>query len=706
MVGVEHRRVDRLLQVQAEAARGRGRTAATTGPAGRRRACRTPARSRRRGAPCDGDSVVRGRAPPARATRGRPSSSQNICARVPRQKPSPAIAGEHCSQPPLGVAETRLPKRSATSRWQVSPRVGSPAPADDRAAARGPRQRGRRAAGPQLARGFARRSARGAACAYSAREQQRRAAPAPSRRTTPPGRRTRASRPRSRVCTCSMPGTGRAQSGEQRELLQEHRPLAPRPGLEHRPVRGTAGTPAPRSWPRYERQVAPRRRGTPAGVDRLRDPAAVPGVARGVDPRLPRARRDDRRRAARRCRPASGCAARPSDRLPQRGRTTVPRRVDPRDRAARSRAGRETVPRLADRGLEHVRELRACRGRAAAAATRRTRPARTRPRAGARARASRPSVPEARDRRRRRRRALSAEHAHARPVPEQQRQIAARAVEVRLDDLQREPRRHRGVERVAAALEHGHPGGRRQPVRRGHHAEGARKLRPRRECHSARNASLPARMTLIDGKAIAQEVRNEIRDEVAEWVAAGTRPRAWRRSWSATILPPRVYVGGKQKACAEVGHARLRPPPVGGRERGRGARAAAPAQRDRERERHPAAAPAAAAHRRSEAERGRSRPARTSTASRRSRPACCRACPGLRPCTPLRLHGAAQGATTSTWRARRRSWSAAATSSASRLALLLQANATVTIAHSRTKDLAEVCRRADILVAAVGRAAR
>ncbi|CTQ49915.1 bifunctional methylenetetrahydrofolate dehydrogenase/methenyltetrahydrofolate cyclohydrolase FolD [Jannaschia donghaensis] len=36
--------------------------------------------------------------------------------------------------------------------------------------------------------------------------------------------------------------------------------------------------------------------------------------------------------------------------------------------------------------------------------------------------------------------------------------------------------------------------------------------------------------------------------------------------------------------------------------------------------------------------------------------------------------------------------------------LLLRENCTVTIAHSRTQDLAEVCRRADILVAAVGRA--
>ena len=36
--------------------------------------------------------------------------------------------------------------------------------------------------------------------------------------------------------------------------------------------------------------------------------------------------------------------------------------------------------------------------------------------------------------------------------------------------------------------------------------------------------------------------------------------------------------------------------------------------------------------------------------------------------------------------------------------LLLQADGTVTVCHSRTKNLAEVCRRADILVSAVGRA--
>jgi methylenetetrahydrofolate dehydrogenase (NADP+)/methenyltetrahydrofolate cyclohydrolase len=38
-------------------------------------------------------------------------------------------------------------------------------------------------------------------------------------------------------------------------------------------------------------------------------------------------------------------------------------------------------------------------------------------------------------------------------------------------------------------------------------------------------------------------------------------------------------------------------------------------------------------------------------------------------------------------------------------ALLLQENATVTVCHSRTRDLPAVCREADILVAAIGRAA-
>src|SRR5207248_9290311 len=51
----------------------------------------------------DGLSVVRGRLPGA-SELGSPRSSQNICARVPRQKPSDGMAGEDCNHPPDGVA--------------------------------------------------------------------------------------------------------------------------------------------------------------------------------------------------------------------------------------------------------------------------------------------------------------------------------------------------------------------------------------------------------------------------------------------------------------------------------------------------------------------------------------------------------------------------------------------------------------------------
>src|SRR3978361_702436 len=59
--------------------------------------------------------------------------------------------------------------------------------------------------------------------------------------------------------------------------------------------------------------------------------------------------------------------------------------------------------------------------------------------------------------------------------------------------------------------------------------------------------------TLIDGKAIAQQVRAELGNEIEAWVGAGGP-----KPGLATILvgddpASAVYVGGKQKACAEVG---------------------------------------------------------------------------------------------------------------------------------------------------------
>jgi hypothetical protein len=77
-----------------------------------------------------------------------------------------------------------------------------------------------------------------------------------------------------------------------------------------------------------------------------------------------------------------------------------------------------------------------------------------------------------------RRDALPADHLDglAPGAVQDDRQIAARTVQMRLDHLEREARRDRGVERVAAALEGGHAGRRGQPMGRGHDPERAQEL--------------------------------------------------------------------------------------------------------------------------------------------------------------------------------------------------------------------------------------
>jgi methylenetetrahydrofolate dehydrogenase (NADP+)/methenyltetrahydrofolate cyclohydrolase len=209
-------------------------------------------------------------------------------------------------------------------------------------------------------------------------------------------------------------------------------------------------------------------------------------------------------------------------------------------------------------------------------------------------------------------------------------------------------------------------------------------------------------MTLIDGKAIAQEVRAEVRDQVAAWVAAGHEPPGL-----ATILvgddpASAVYVASKQKACAEAGirgfdhrlpadtpHAQVKAllhklnddPMVSGIL----LQLPTPPQVD-----GPALTEEIAP------------PKDVDGLTPISTGLLAKGRPGLRPCTPLgvlellRRHDVQlEGAE-------------AVVVGRSDLvgkpvaALLLAANATVTIAHSRTRDLAEICRRADLLVAAVG----
>src|ERR1019366_3456035 len=77
--------------------------------------------------------------------------------------------------------------------------------------------------------------------------------------------------------------------------------------------------------------------------------------------------------------------------------------------------------------------------------------------------------------------------------------------------------------------------------------------------------------------------------------------------------------------------------------------------------------------------------------------------PGLVPCTPLGVMRLLAYAKVTVAGARALVLGRSAVVGRPLVALLLAADATVTVAHSRTRELAEECRRAEILVAAMGR---
>jgi methylenetetrahydrofolate dehydrogenase (NADP+) / methenyltetrahydrofolate cyclohydrolase len=215
------------------------------------------------------------------------------------------------------------------------------------------------------------------------------------------------------------------------------------------------------------------------------------------------------------------------------------------------------------------------------------------------------------------------------------------------------------------------------------------------------NAAMAA--TIIDGKAIAQRVRDEVRDEVEAWVQDGGQ-----RPGLATVLvgddpASAVYVAGKQRACAEVGIEGF----------SHELAADAPEQQVVDLLGELAADPAVSGILLQLPTPDHIDGPRLTTLIPSAKDVdgltpvstglLAKGLPGLRPCTPagvlelLRRHEVAlQGAE-------------AVVVGRSDLvgkpvaALLLAENATVTICHSRTRDLAEVCRRADVLIAAVGR---
>jgi methylenetetrahydrofolate dehydrogenase (NADP+) / methenyltetrahydrofolate cyclohydrolase len=209
---------------------------------------------------------------------------------------------------------------------------------------------------------------------------------------------------------------------------------------------------------------------------------------------------------------------------------------------------------------------------------------------------------------------------------------------------------------------------------------------------------------LIDGKAVAQQVRAEVRDQVKAWVDGGGR-----RPGLATILvgddpASAVYVSGKQKACAEVGIEGFNYPlsadasqeeviglieELNAEHKVSGILLQLPTPEQID-----------GSHMTTLIDAAKDVDGLTPV----SAGLLAKGLPGLRPCTPsgviellhrheVELTGAE-----------------AVVVGRSDLvgkpvaALLLAENATVTICHSRTRDLGEVCRRADVLIAAVGRA--
>jgi methylenetetrahydrofolate dehydrogenase (NADP+) / methenyltetrahydrofolate cyclohydrolase len=208
---------------------------------------------------------------------------------------------------------------------------------------------------------------------------------------------------------------------------------------------------------------------------------------------------------------------------------------------------------------------------------------------------------------------------------------------------------------------------------------------------------------VIDGKAIAQAVREQVKADVAAWVDQGHRAPGLATVLVGDDPGSAIYVGGKQRASKEVG--------IEGFDH-RLAQDTAHADVERLLRELNADPAVSGILLQLPAPPQVDGPALTELIDPRkdvdgltpvSTGLLAKGRPGLRPCTPsgvmelLRRHDVAlEGAE-------------AVVIGRSDLvgkplaALLLAANATVTMCHSRTRDLPGVARRADVLVAAVGR---
>lgn len=209
--------------------------------------------------------------------------------------------------------------------------------------------------------------------------------------------------------------------------------------------------------------------------------------------------------------------------------------------------------------------------------------------------------------------------------------------------------------------------------------------------------------TIIDGRAVAARVRADVAREVAELTE-----QAGRAPGLATILvgddpASAIYVANKRKACAEAG--------IADHHRHLGADAAEDevsalieeCNRDPEISGILLQLPVPAGLKGAELTALIAPEKDVDGLTPISAGHLAQGTPGLRPCTPLGVIELLQS-----YDVRLEGASAVVVGRSDLVgkplaALLLQQNATVTICHSRTRDLPGVCSQADVLVAAVGR---
>jgi methylenetetrahydrofolate dehydrogenase (NADP+)/methenyltetrahydrofolate cyclohydrolase len=209
--------------------------------------------------------------------------------------------------------------------------------------------------------------------------------------------------------------------------------------------------------------------------------------------------------------------------------------------------------------------------------------------------------------------------------------------------------------------------------------------------------------TIIDGKAIAARVRGEVADDVCAFTEQTGRPPGLATVLVGEDPASAVYVGGKQRACAEVGMVPF------------DRRLAADASFEQvaeELESLNADATVSGVLLQLPLPGNLDGGALTAMISSAkdvdgltpvNAGLLVLGLPGLRPCTPSGVMELLASVET------RLEGAEAVVIGRSNLfgkpmaQLLLMENATVTICHSRTRDLRAVCARADVLIAAVGR---